>query len=463
MSDLAILILAAGKGTRMRSGRAKVLHEILGEPMLVYPLAAAARLEAARIISVIGHQAEEIRTRLADAPVTFVHQEPQLGSGHAAMVAREALGDFQGRVLVLYGDCPLVQSETLERLLAEHAREGRAITLLGMKPDDPTGYGRVLQDASGAVTAIREERDATPREKEVGLVHSGVMVAESTALWKSLERVRTDNDQGEYYLTDVAEIAAADGLAVGVVEAPDAEELSGINTRAELAQATARLRDRINAGHMTAGVTLEDPPSVRIGPRVRIGVDTVIGPNVTITGITVLGEGCVIETGSVIAHARIGSRVRVKPHCVLREAIVEDDVQIGPLAQLRPGAVLRRGAKVGDFVEIKKSEIGPGSKVNHLAYIGDTTIGARVNVGAGTITCNYDGEKKHRTVIEDDAFIGSDSQFVAPVTVGRGAYVGSGSTITRDVPAGALAVGRGRQRNIEGWVARRKGKREEND
>ncbi len=463
MSDLAILILAAGKGTRMHSGRAKVLHEILGEPMLVYPLAAAAHLRPSRIVCVIGHQPAEIRRSLEGAQVTFVLQEPQLGSGHAALAAREALSDFVGRILILFGDCPLVRPETLEGCLADHDRTGRAITLLGMRLADPTAYGRILRDESGAVKAIREERDASPEEKKIDLVHSGVMVAESATLWKALERVRTDNDQGEYYLTDVVGIATGDGLAVGAIEAADPEELHGINTRAELARAAARLRDRINADHMTAGVTLADPSSAWIGPRVRIGADTAIGPNVTLSGITVIGEGCTIETGSVIAMARIGSNVHVKPHCVIRESVVEDDVQIGPMAHLRPEAILRRGARVGNFVEIKKSEIGPGTKVNHLTYIGDATVGARVNVGAGTITCNYDGEKKHRTVIEDDVFIGSNTQLVAPVTVGRGAYVGSGSTITRDVPPGALAVGRGKQRNIEGWVSRRRGKTRESE
>ncbi len=463
MSDLAILILAAGKGTRMRSGRAKVLHEILGEPMLVYPLAAAAHLRPSRIACVIGPQADEIRRRLSGAEVTFVLQEPQLGSGHAALAAREALSDFTGRILVLYGDCPLVRPETLERLLEDHDGAGRTITLLGMRLSDPTAYGRILRDASGAVKAIREERDASPEEKKVDFVHSGVLVAESAALWKSLERVRTDNRQGEYYLTDVAAIATGDGLAVGAIEAADPEELHGINTRAELARAAARLRDRINEDHMTAGVTLADPASAWIGPRVRIGADTTIGPNVTLSGITVIGDGCAIETGVVIEHARIGNGVHVKPHCVIRESVVEDGVQIGPMAHLRPETVLRREARVGNFVEIKKSTIGPGAKVNHLTYLGDATVGARVNVGAGTITCNYDGERKHRTVIEDDAFIGSNAQLVAPVTVGKGAYVGSGSTITKDVPPGALAVGRGKQRNIEGWVLRKKGKPKESD
>jgi len=456
MSHLAILILAAGKGTRMRSGRAKVLHEILGEPMLVYPLAAAAHLRPSRIVCVIGHQADEIRERLSGAEVTFVLQEPQLGSGHAALTARDALADFTGRILVLFGDCPLVRPETLDRFLTDHDQAGRAITILGMRLPDPTSYGRILTDASGAVTAIREERDASPGEKRIDLVYPGGMVADAATFWKALERVRTDNDQGEYYLTDVVGIAAGDGLAVGVFEALDPDELGGINTRADLAQAAARLRDRINADHMAAGVSLADPSSAWIGPRVRIGADTGIGPNVLLSGVTVIGEDCVIETGAVIDHARIGSRVHVKPHCVIREAVVEDDVKIGPMAHLRPEAVLRRGARVGNFVEIKKSTIGPGAKVNHLTYLGDATVGARVNVGAGTITCNYDGEKKHRTVIEDDVFIGSNTQLVAPVTVGKGAYVGSGSTITKDVPPGALAVGRGKQRNIEGWVARRK-------
>jgi len=455
MTDLAILILAAGKGTRMRSGRAKVLHDILGEPLLAYPLAAAAQLGPSRIVIVVGHQADEIRKHLPGTEVTYVLQEPQLGSGHAALAARGALADFEGHVLVLYGDGPLVRSETLRALLDEHRRAGRVLTLLAMRLADPTGYGRVLRDSEGRVRGIQEERDTSPEERKINVVHSGVMVADATTLWKALDRLRPENEQGEYYLTDVVGIAAADGHSVGVVEAEDPSELLGINTRVELATAAARLRDRINARHMAAGVTLLDPASAWIGPRVIVGADTTIGPGVILAGVTTVGEGCTIEMGCVIEHARIGNQVHVKPHCVIRESVVEDAVSIGPMAHLRPDTLLRRGAKVGNFVEIKKSEIGPGSKVNHLTYIGDATVGARVNVGAGTITCNYDGQKKHRTVIEDDAFIGSNTQLVAPVTVGRGAYVGSGSTITKNVPAGALAVGRSPQRNIEGWAARR--------
>jgi bifunctional UDP-N-acetylglucosamine pyrophosphorylase/glucosamine-1-phosphate N-acetyltransferase len=455
MSDLAIILLAAGKGTRMRSGRAKVLHEMLGEPMLAYPAAAARALDPARIVAVVGHQADEIRKRFDASPLSFVLQEPQLGSGHAVLAAREALAGFRGRALVLYGDGPLVRPETLRALLDDHARSGRDVTLLAMRLPDPTGYGRVLRDGQGNVTAIREERDASAEERRVNLVHSGVMAAKAETLFALLDRLRPENDQGEYYLTDIVAIAAGDGLRVGAVEAEDPGELIGINTQAELAGAAGALRDRINAAHMAAGVTLVDPRGAWIGPNVKIGVDTAIGAGVHLLGETSIGEGCVIETGSVIEGARLGNGVHVKPHCVIHRSTIEDGVQIGPMAHIRPESVIRRGAKVGNFVEIKKSEIGPGAKVNHLTYIGDASIGARVNVGAGTITCNYDGQKKHRTVIEDDAFIGSNTQLVAPVTVGKGAYVGSGSTITLDVPPGALAVGRGRQRNIEGGAARR--------
>jgi bifunctional UDP-N-acetylglucosamine pyrophosphorylase/glucosamine-1-phosphate N-acetyltransferase len=458
MTELAIVILAAGKGTRMRSSRAKVLHEILGEPMLAYPLATAAALSPARTVAVVGHQSDEIQKCCGGGGLTFVLQEPQLGSGHAVMAAREALADFEGNVLILYGDVPLVRPGALRSLVAEHEREEKAVTLLAIRLPDRTGYGRILRDpADWRVLAIREERDASEDEKLLDLVHSGVMVASAPLLLKILERLRPENDQGEYYLTDAVEIAVSDGLGVGVVEAPDPADLEGINTRAELARATAQLRDRIAAGHMAAGVTLINPADVWIGPKAVIGADTVIGPGVEITGETVIGEGCRIENGATLESARLGNAVHVKPHCAIRESTLEDEVLIGPMAQLRPESVLRRGSKVGNFVEIKKSEIGPGSKVNHLAYIGDSTIGARVNVGAGTITCNYDGEGKHRTVIGDGAFIGSNAQLVAPVTVGRGAYIASGSTITKDVPEGALAVGRGKQRNIAGWVARKRG------
>jgi bifunctional UDP-N-acetylglucosamine pyrophosphorylase/glucosamine-1-phosphate N-acetyltransferase len=460
MTDLAIVILAAGKGTRMRSSRAKVLHEILGEPMLAYPLATAASLSPARTVVVAGHQSEEIEKRCGGRGIAVVLQEPQLGSGHAVMAAREALADFEGEVLILYGDVPLVCPEALRALLAEHEREENGITLLAVRLPDPTGYGRILRDPSDwRVLAIREERDASPDERRLDLVHSGIMVAKAPLLLKILERLRPENDQGEYYLTDAVEIAVSDGLAVGAVETVEADDLQGINTRAELARATALLRSRIAEAHMAAGVTLIDPDGVWIGPRVVIGADTVIGPGVEIRGETVIGEGCRIENGATLESAWLGRGVQVKPHCFIRESTLEDEVLIGPMAQLRPETILRRGSKVGNFVEIKKSEIGPGSKVNHLAYIGDSTVGARVNVGAGTITCNYDGAAKHRTVIGDEAFIGSNAQLVAPVTVGRGAYIASGSTITKNVPDGALAVGRGRQRNILGWAGRRSRKR----
>ncbi len=459
MTPLATLILAAGKGTRMRSGRAKVLHEILGEPMLAYPLATAAALEPSRIVVVIGHQADEIRERCGGGGARFVVQEPQLGSGHAAQVAMREMADFKGDVMVLYGDGPLVRPETLQDLRESHAESRAAITLLTMRLADPTGYGRVLMKGKNrAVKAIREERDASAAEKRVNLVHSGVLIVGAGLLRGLLDRLRPENDQGEYYLTDVVEIAVSDRLEVSAVEAADPGELEGINTKGELARATARLRDRINDGHMEAGVTLASPESAWIGPRVRIGADTVIGGNVEISGDTSIGEACTVETGSVIVDTRMGNAVHVKPGCVIRESTVEDSVAIGPMAHLRPETILRQGARVGNFVEIKKSEIGQGSKVNHLSYIGDATIGAGVNVGAGTITCNYDGEGKHRTIIADGAFIGSNTQLVAPVTVGRGAYVGSGSTITKDVPAGSLAVGPGKQRIIAGWAERRRRK-----
>ncbi|MFQ5457987.1 MAG: bifunctional UDP-N-acetylglucosamine diphosphorylase/glucosamine-1-phosphate N-acetyltransferase GlmU, partial [Myxococcota bacterium] len=439
--------------------RAKVLQPLLGEPMLRYPLATAAALGPARTLAVVGYQADEIRARCGGGDVEFVLQEPQLGSGHAALVALKAMPDFAGNVLIVNCDGPLVRPGTLSALLEEHGRTGSAVTLLGMRLPDPTGYGRVLcGEKDGRVVAIREERDATAEEKRVNLVHSGAMIAAAATLRKALERIRPENDQGEYYLTDIVEIAVSDGLVVGAAEAADATELEGINTKAELARATARLRDRINEEHMAAGVTLLSPESAWIGPRVRIGADTTIGPGVEITGDTKIGQACTVETGAVIENAALGNAVHVKPHCVIRDSTVEDSVQIGPMAHLRPETVLRQGSKVGNFVEIKKSEVGRGSKVNHLSYIGDTTLGEKVNVGAGTITCNYDGEKKHRTVIEDGAFIGSNTQLVAPVTIGRGAYIGSGSTITKDVPPGALAVGRGKQRIVERWAEKRRKK-----
>jgi bifunctional UDP-N-acetylglucosamine pyrophosphorylase/glucosamine-1-phosphate N-acetyltransferase len=452
-APLAAVVLAAGKGTRMKSAKAKVLHEACGRPVGWFPVRAALELGAARVVVVVGHQAEEVERALAaalpGAPVTFALQREQLGTAHAVLAAREALAGHAGEILILSGDTPLLTPATLRAVAA--ARGNRPLSFATMLVGDPHGYGRVLR-AKGRPSRIVEERDATPAQRRIREVNAGLYCADAAFLWKALARVGSANAQGEFYLTDLVAMAAK-GKGAAAVPVP-AEEAAGVNDRAQLAEVARVLSRRIADRLLRDGVTIEDPARFACDEGIEVGADTVVEPDVRLRGRTRIGAGCRIGQGSIVEGSTVGDGVLVRPYTLLEEAVVGAGSILGPFARLRPGSELAEGVHVGNFVETKKARLGRGSKANHLTYLGDAVIGAGVNVGAGTITCNYDGEKKHETRIGDGAFIGSDSILVAPIQVGAGAYVAAGSTLTKPVPDGALALGRARQENKEGWAER---------
>jgi bifunctional UDP-N-acetylglucosamine pyrophosphorylase/glucosamine-1-phosphate N-acetyltransferase len=450
-TQIAAVVLAAGKGVRMKSARAKVLHEALGRPLAYFPIRAALSLECAPVEVVVGHQAAEVEAELsrtlASAPLRYALQKEQLGTGHAVLCAEAAFEGFSGDVLILAADVPLVTGETLERLV--EAKGDADVALLTCRAKDPKGYGRVVRDARGGVARIVEEKDATADEKKIDEVNASIYLASAKFLFGALRKVGRKNAQGEYYLTDI--VAAGRSVAVLAEES----EVSGVNDRAQLAQSAARLRERKNTQLMKDGVSLLDPAVTWVDEGIEVGAESVLEPLVSLRGTTRVGKGVRIGQGCVIVDSEIADGAQLLPYCHLEGARVGAKAIVGPFARLRPGAQLGEQAHVGNFVELKKTTLGKGSKANHLSYLGDAVIGEGCNVGAGTITCNYDGVNKHQTVIEDGAFIGSDSQLVAPVRVGKGAYVGSGTTVREDVPPGALAVSAGKQRNLEGWVAKK--------
>lgn len=489
---LAAIIMAAGLGKRMKSKQVKVLHAVAGRPMVLYALDLADRLAGAGTVVVVGHQGEQVKAVIeahgaAGAPavacgaakrekgltahvgrgaaltpsILLAEQKQQLGTGHAVMQARGAFLRARGApasaYVILNGDTPLLREETLRALIRLHESRRATVTILTALLDDPAGYGRVVRrGVEGPVLRIVEDRDATPTEAAIREINVGTYVVDGSFLFEALDKLEPRNAQREYYLTDIVGLAAERGMTVAAMVAPSAEESLGINTRRQLATAEQVIRQEICARWMEAGVTLRDPATTWIDHDVKIGRDTVLYPNVTLEGRTTIGEDCVIHAQTRLTNSELGPRVVVQDGCVVKDARLEDGVTIGPFAHLRPGTVLRKGAKVGNFVEIKKAELGEGSKANHLSYVGDARIGRGVNIGAGTITCNYDGVHKHETVIGDDVFVGSDSQFIAPVTVGRGAIIAAGSTVTQDVPPDALAVARALQVNRPGWAARRR-------
>jgi bifunctional UDP-N-acetylglucosamine pyrophosphorylase / glucosamine-1-phosphate N-acetyltransferase len=455
MDRLTAVILAAGEGKRMRSRQPKVLHPLCGRPLIAYPLRTARGLTD-RIVLVVGPDADAVST-LAGADVRSVVQRERLGSGHAVQQARDACGD--GTILVLPGDMPLLTIETIERLVEHHRKSRAAATVLTAIVADPHGYGRVLRQG-GRVKRIVEDRDATDAEKKIAEINTSVYCFAAARLWPALAKIRPDNDQGEYYLTDVIGVLSRAGARVDAVATLDPGEAVGVNDRKQLAAVAAVQRRRILDRLMEGGVTILDPASTYIEDGVTIGPDTTIHPQVVIEGASSVGSDCVIGLGCHVSASRLADRVTLKPYCVVAESTIDDGATLGPFCHLRPLAHVGPQAKIGNFVELKKSRIGRGSKVPHLSYVGDATVGVDVNVGAGTITCNYDGVAKHETVIGDRAFIGTNSSLVAPLTVGEGAYVGAGSTITKDVPAGALAVGRGHQVVKDGWAARKAKSRE---
>ncbi len=454
--NLDVIILAAGLGTRMKSATIKILHRAAGRPIIDYVLDLAAEIGTRPPIMVIGHQKEAVQQAVGGR-ARFVLQEEQKGTGHAVLQAAP-LVDGSRQVLILSGDVPLTRPETLQRLLDEHERAHNALTLLTMRLDDPAMYGRIVRDASGAVTRIAEAKDATEDEKRINEVNAGIYVFDGAHLFDNLRNLTTNNSQGEYYLTDLLAVLRDAGKRVGAVVASDPIETLGVNSRADLASVEGEIQKRVVAKLMTGGVTFRNPATVVIDSTVKIGNDTVVYPFVTIEGMTTIGSRCVIEPGVHLINVTVGDDVHLKTGSVAEDATIGNEAAVGPYAHLRPGTRLGRHVKIGNFVETKKAVFGDGAKASHLSYIGDAEVGAEANIGAGTITCNYDGTNKHKTVIEDGVFIGSDTQLVAPVRIGKGAYVGAGSTITKDVPPGALALSRTSQRVIEGWVARRRKK-----
>lgn len=456
MADLHVVILAAGKGTRMKSERPKVLHRVAGRPLIDYVLRAAAPLEAASTTVIVGHMAETVRQALTSWPdLSFVVQEPQRGTGHALMQVAPSFLGRTGTLVLLSGDVPLLETATLRRLVRAHLSTRAAATVLTAVVDRPLGYGRLVRSDDRAARIV-EERDASEEERTIREINSGIYAYDIEPLFEAVHRLEPQNAQGEYYATDLVEIFARLHRRVEIVIAHRPDEIRGINSRKELADVNALVRRRKVDELMAAGVTIEDPSSTYIDADVTVGADTVIHPGVHVSGRTTIGRGSEIHPNVRIADSRLGDGVLVQSFCVIDRAEIADGARIGPFAHLRPGAVVGRNARVGNFVELKNTLLGAGSKANHLSYLGDATIGAGVNIGAGTITCNYDGERKHATVIEDGAFIGSDSQLIAPVRIGRGAYIAAGSSITEDVPPDALGIARGRQVNVKGWVARRK-------
>ena len=457
MESLASIVLAAGKGTRMKSALIKVLHPAAGAPMIAWPVAAARDAGSDRIVLVIGHQANAVQGAFRGAPdILCAMQEEQLGTGHAVACALDALQGFRGTVLILCGDTPLLRSETLKSMLAYHHENRAAVTVLTALMDDPYGYGRVIRDSSGRVTRIVEQKDADPEEQEIREINSGIYCMDSDFLFGNIRGIGNDNAQGEYYLTDLLAIAVRKGLTCLALPTADADEIMGVNDRVQLAEASRILRRRINRDHMLNGVTMIDPDQTYIDKGVTIGADTTIHPGCLIGGRTVIGCGCEIETGVSITGCRIGDDCHIKAASVLEDSELGEDVAVGPMAHLRPGTTLGSRVKIGNFVETKKIVMGEGSKASHLTYLGDAEIGRNVNIGCGTITCNYDGVNKHRTVIGDDVFIGSDVQLVAPVTVGRNSLVAAGTTVTTDVPPDSLAIARVQQVNKEGWRLKKK-------
>ena len=458
--DVHIVILAAGKGTRMKSALPKVLHALAGRPIIDHVLRAARPLRAASTVLVVGHGADDVKAALAGHPaLEFVTQSPQLGTGHALLQAEPILRDRTGIVLLLYADVPLLESATLARLIEAHRAAKSAATVLTTHLDHPYGYGRIVRDAKGQIARIVEERDASADERALTEINSGIYAFDIGPLFETLRRLATDNSQGEYYLTDLIGAYHRERRRLETVLLASAEELRGVNTRVDLADLSHTIRQRKNREVMLAGATLEDPTTTLIDEDVTIGPDTVIGPNVRLEGRTSVGQRCRVRPGARLTNATIADDATILDYSVIVDSHISSGAQVGPFSYIRPGTVLDEGAHVGTFVEVKKSSIGRGSKAHHLTYLGDATIGADVNIGAGTITCNYDGEKKHPTIIEDGVFIGSDSQLVAPVRIGKGAYVAAGSSITHDVPADALAIARGRQENKPGWAAKKRQRR----
>jgi len=456
MNDAAVVILAAGQGTRMKSKMAKVLHRAGGKSLIEHAISASLAVAPKdRVFVVVGHQAEAVAAVASEAGVGVFEQKQQLGTGHAVMCGERLLSSLGGILLVVNGDCPLVRPETLQKLVELYRATGSKAAMVTTDLPDPTGYGRIVRMTGGDVAAIVEHKAATPEQHTIREINAGFYCFDAEAFWKHVHEIRTDNPAGEYYLTDMIGILLGAGHRVTALKVEDSTELLGINNKVELAEADRMLRERKVRELMLGGVTIIRPETVTIDMGVTVGMDTVIEPFVQITGESAIGEGCRIGASSIIDNCVIGDGAEIHPFCVLSGSQFDASTHIGPFARVRMGAHLHEGSHVGNFVELKNTDFGAGSKSMHLAYLGDSTIGSKTNIGAGTITCNYDGRKKHRTNIGNNAFVGSNSTLIAPLTIADEAYVAAGSTITQNVPEKSLALGRSRQVNKEGWTPKR--------
>jgi bifunctional UDP-N-acetylglucosamine pyrophosphorylase/glucosamine-1-phosphate N-acetyltransferase len=470
VAGLAVVVMAAGLGKRMRSKQAKVLHPVAGQAMVLYSVEMGLRVAGDRVAVVVGHQADLVRQAIdratlktsGSASVAIVEQREQLGTGHAVLQSRPvfAVGKrgAPSRYLILNGDTPLLQEKTVRELLRVHEADGATVTILTAVLKDASGYGRVVRahSAERAVSRIVEDRDANAEEQAIREINVGTYVVDGEFLFSALEKLDPSNAQGEYYLTEIIHLAAKQGRRVAAVVLDNPDEGLGVNTRRQLAEAEQVVREQIRNRWLDGGVTMIDPASVWIDATVTIGKDTILYPSVTLEGMTVIGEDCVLRSSTRLTNCTVGNGVEILDHCVCIDSHLEDGAHVGPFVHLRPGVLVRKKAKVGNFVEMKKADLGEGSKANHLSYLGDAKIGKGVNIGAGTITCNYDGVRKSRTVIGDGVFVGSDTQLIAPVTVGAGAVIAAGTTVTQDVPADALVIGRVPQVIRQGWAARRR-------
>ncbi len=459
-NSLAVLILAAGKGTRMNSNVPKVLHSILNRPIINYVLDSVSSFDPEKIVIVLGYESNLIKEKIDGSDFDVAIQDKQLGTGHAVLSARGCLGNFEGSVLILSGDTPLINPKTLNSFFEYHASSCSKVSFITSDVENPFGYGRIIKDKDGQIIGIVEEKDANEDQKEIKEINSGIYIVDSLFLWESLKKLNNDNKQNEYYLPEIIEYAVNNDYKVSTYKIENYEESLGINTRAQLLELGSFMKNKINSTHIDKGVTIIDPATTYISPEVKIGMDTIINPNTYIYGKTNIGESCMIGPSVYIEDSDLGDKVEVKFSSYLTNCKIENGVTLGPFCHLRPEAHIAENAKIGNFVEIKKSKIGVGSKVPHLSYVGDATVGDNVNIGAGTITCNYDGVDKHQTIIEDNVFIGSDTMLVAPVRIGKEATTAAGSTITKDVGDGSLAIERSTQKEISGWSERRKKKKE---
>ena len=456
MNDIGVIVLAAGQGTRMKSGLPKVLHRLGGTPLFLHALRTAQRLQPSTIAVIIGHGAAAVQQAYSRDDVSWVIQEKQLGTGHAVLCAKKTFHHFTGDILILSGDVPLLTENTLKRLMNQHRATRAAVTLLTASLENPTGYGRILRDPQQTITRIVEEKDASDSQKKLREVNAGVYVAAAPFLFAALSAVNDHNRQGEYYLPDIVEIAVNQGKTVANVQVDDAREMMGINTREDLARMEKSLQEEINRKWMAQGVTLKDPMTAYIEEGVTIGRDTVVGPNTHLCGTTVIGERCRIDGSAYLTDSQLGDEVHLRFSVVLTSCRVDSGAIIGPFAHLRPGTALGRNVHIGNFVETKEAKVGDGTKANHLTYLGDVTIGQESNIGAGTITCNYDGFRKYNSKIGNRVQVGSDSTLVAPIDLGDDVYVATATTVRHDVPAGALVFNDRQERVREGWTEQKR-------